>query len=196
MPKYTKSLNLYEFDYTTDNAKTTAFNVGIFLNDNWDKIDNAVSALQANIVGIARLDLIIPPTGWQPDTSYPYHCDIVGDPFTASTVPLLTILPESMAVAQDCGMASCAQTLDGILRVYAETIPTVPIHASLALLGVKPDIDSGATGGVYDITVATPEEAQEMMQEVFEGNVPAGDSIQFATPEDASEMFDEVLGGG
>lgn len=156
----------------------------------------ALQQLLDSNIGIARLDLTIPPTGWQPDVLYPYHCDIADERFTADAVPLLTILPGSMVVAQDCGMASCAQTLDGILRVYAETIPAEPIQASLALLGVKPDIDSGATGGVYDITVATPEEAQEMMQEVFDGNLPAGDNIPFATPEDASEMFDEVLGGG
>ena len=101
-------------------------------------------------------------------------------------------------MAQDCAMAPCAQTLDGILRVYAETIPTAPIQASLALLGVTPysgGSSGGTTGGVYDITVATPEEAQEMMEEVFEGTLPAGDSVPIATQQDAQEMMDEVLGG-
>lgn len=99
----------------------------------------AIQGLLDSNIGTARLDITIPTTGWETDTIYPYHCDIAGDQVTADAVPLLTILPESMAVAQDCGMASCAQTLDGILRVYTETIPAEPIQASLALLGVAPE---------------------------------------------------------
>lgn len=99
----------------------------------------AIQGLLDSNIGIVQIDITIPTDGWVPDTVCPYHCDIANEQITADAVPLLTILPESMAVAQDCGMASCAQTLDGILRVYAETIPTEPIQASLALLGVAPE---------------------------------------------------------
>lgn len=170
------------------------YDVGIF-NGNADKIDKALADIQTNLISIARIDITIPADSWAADTVYPYHCDIANEQFTADIIPLLTILPESMPVAQDCAMASCAQTLDGILRVYAETIPTEAIQASLALLGVTPDINSDVTGGVYDITVATPEEAQEMMTEIFDGNLPAGDGIPIASEADVQEMMDEVLGG-
>ncbi|MDO5785358.1 MAG: hypothetical protein Q4P20_09900 [Eubacteriales bacterium] len=142
MPKYTKCLTLYEFDYETDNAKTTAFNVGRFLNDNWDKVDAAILNILESASGMNRSDITIPVSSWITDTVYPYHCDVPCAGVDAEMIPLLTILPESMAVAQDCGMASCAQTLDGFLRVYAETIPAEPIQVSLALLGVKPTIDA------------------------------------------------------
>lgn len=39
MPKTTQTLSLYEYDPSSDDPKTTAFNVERMLNDNWDKID-------------------------------------------------------------------------------------------------------------------------------------------------------------
>lgn len=52
MPKYTENLQLYEFDHSQDDASTTTFNVQRFLNDNWDKIDDAVGS-KKNAVDIS-----------------------------------------------------------------------------------------------------------------------------------------------
>ena len=156
----------------------------------------ALQELLNSNIGIARTDIIIPTNGWETDTIYPYHCDIAHEQVTAEIIPLVTILPESMETAQDCSLAPCTQTMDGILRVYADTIPTSPIQASVALLGVKPDI-SGSIGAVYEITIATPEEGKEMLEEAFDGEVipdisgTGGTSIASAT--EAKEMMDETF---
>ncbi len=54
-------------------------------------------------------------------------------------------------------MSPTVRTLDGILRVYAKTAPTVPIKAHLALLGVSPYNGKigGIGGNVSSLPVAT-----------------------------------------
>lgn len=46
MSTYTKNINLYEADTSTDGDDT--FNIDTMLNDNWDKIDDAIAIINAN----------------------------------------------------------------------------------------------------------------------------------------------------
>ena len=61
-------------------------------------------------------------------------------------IPLLTILPTYLDTAEDCGMSSVVRTLDGVLRVFAQSVPDGEICASLALFCTS----GGGGGGVGD----------------------------------------------
>lgn len=88
------------------------------------------------------LPITVPVTGWVTDTdtdgAYTLHCDIADEQITDDLVPILTILPDSLNTAMDCGFASCVQTIDGALRVYANGVPKTPIMAELSLIGISP----------------------------------------------------------
>lgn len=101
-------------------------------------------------------DITIPTVGWVADEDtageFSLHVDIAWDTVTEELVPLLTILPESLETAGQCGMSSSVRTLDGILRVYAKSPPDEPVKARLALLGTA---SGGTPGGSCTIPPAT-----------------------------------------
>lgn len=91
-----------------------------------------------NGIGTDQLDITIPASGWVPDSdtggTYALHVDIANTKITKKMIPKLNVLPVSMGVAIACKLCSAARTLDGILRLYADKMPTTPISASLILL--------------------------------------------------------------
>lgn len=119
----------------------------------WDDLAHVAGALAAR-----RLDITIPATGWtQGGTEKrPYIRDIPMESATERTIPSLTILPEGEDAAFACGLAPFAQTLDGVLRVYAKSAPTAPIPASLVLQGDSSIfLLSGNGGGINPLLPAT-----------------------------------------
>lgn len=99
-----------------------------------------------------RQEIEIPAERWRPDPgSGGVAADIPGDDIRESQIPLLTVLPESLAAAAACGFGDAVQTLPGLLRVYARTAPQTLLRASLVLLGTSADL-SGAVTGVLPAT--------------------------------------------
>lgn len=92
-------------------------------------------------VTVVNEEITIPATGWTKDdvddNGYDYYIDVPSTNASSQLTPLLTIHPTSMAVAEACEMTPSCQTMDGMLRVYANHIPSGGIEATLSLFGVS-----------------------------------------------------------
>lgn len=112
-------------------------------------IDDFIQGLSRTIVR----SVTIPVNGWETEPGGGYSIEIPVDGCTASMVPILTIVPESLPIARDCGLSPTAETVEGALKLYAEQIPAEEIQASLALLTVGGG--GGGGGGTYILPPAT-----------------------------------------
>lgn len=105
-------------------------------------------------VGIALLTLAltIPTDGWEETEGgdYKYQLVIQNNSITSDMYPDLTILPDDLDVAAECQLSSACQTGEGKLIIYAQSIPTEEMSASLTLY-------SNGASTIYstDITLST-----------------------------------------
>lgn len=143
----------------------------------------------------ARIDITIPTTNWEPDTDtageYAIYTDIYDDKIEDVLVPVLTVYPEHLTAAGDCGLSPYARTIPGALRVYAKSIPTSEISASLALLGVSQPM----AGGNGDTVLVPASETNLGGVRVRKGSGLAVDqygyiSIDAATPREVETLYD------
>jgi len=108
-----------------------------------------------NGIGTNRLDITIPSSGWVPDTdtggAYGLFVDIANMKITEKMIPVLSVTPASMGAAIACKLCPAARTLDGILRVYAATMPTTPIGASLILLDTAYQTNGTISGSAVKV---------------------------------------------
>ena len=127
-------------------------------------------------------------------------------------IPHLSVLPASMGAAINCKLCPAARTLDGILRVYAATMPETPIAASLILLDtayqtngtvsgtavkVREDITIKKTGWVADtetgglrLDIAWPEATEKKIPNITD--LP--DSMETATACGFSPLCQTITG--
>ena len=133
----------------------------------------AESTIQRNIV--------IPATGWAADNAEGggggVYIEIEQKDVTEKMIPLVSIFPSDMRIASACGMSTTVQTVNGAIRFYADKAPTKEIKASLVLLrassNVLGDISDGTDSDMnieefYKNYVATQEEVEKVLEEVFE----------------------------
>ncbi len=123
MSKYTTNLNLFEFE-STDGSST--FNIDTCLNDNWDKIDNAVSALQV----IQVVDKVLTVGGWS----------LVGGIYQQS-ISDSNILPSSIvdvipsntntAIVRSSKFLPTTNSSTGRVMVYCENLPLSNITVTI-----------------------------------------------------------------
>ena len=76
--------------------------------------------------------ITIPIVGWQGDqsvTDYPVYYDIADKRVTAKDRASVMIAPSSMGDAIACGMCPTCETMAGIIRIRAGSIPTTVISA-------------------------------------------------------------------
>ncbi len=76
--------------------------------------------------------ITIPISGWQGDqsvTDYPVYYDIADKRVTAKDRASVMIAPSSMGDAIACGMCPTCETMVGIIRIRAGSIPTTVISA-------------------------------------------------------------------
>lgn len=115
----------------------------------WDDMRELINGLAAR-----RVDLTIPADGWTRTGTgtYPYRRDIPMETVTEVMIPRLTVLEAGEATALACGLSGRAETLEGVVRVSAVSVPSAPIPASLALHGDASGfvLSSGDEGGVSD----------------------------------------------
>lgn len=150
----------------------------------------------------ARLDIIIPADNWEEtdaaESECAIHTDIPCAEADSCLIPLLTILPEHLALAEKCGVSTYARTIPGALRVYAEERPAAPIHGSLALLGVTQSITGnipGEGGDAYVLPIAS--RTQLGMVKLGDGLTGKPDGTVSVDPDKASDkavedMLEEV----
>ena len=84
-------------------------------------------------------EITIPTEGWTVDDLGGYHLDIENEAIDESIIPIIAVAPESYDAAIVCGLKPYCKTFDGndkgILRLYADSIPTLSITVSMALIG-------------------------------------------------------------
>lgn len=143
-------------------------------------------------------DITIPSVGWVADEDtageFPLHIDIARDTVTEELIPILTVLPESLETAGQCGMGSSARTMDGILRIYAKSPPDEPVKARLSLLGTA---SGGTPGGSYTLPPATAATLGGVKVREGSGLTVDGSgnlSIDAAGSGDAEKLFDSDAG--
>ncbi len=105
-------------------------------------------------------ELIIPTEGWVPDEDsggmYALHIDITVEEAAEGLVPMLLIQPSSMLDAGNCGLCPSIETIDGAVRLYAKSVPAVPINAQLNLLETASSGggNSAGSGPSYTLPIA------------------------------------------
>ena len=84
-------------------------------------------------------EVVIPIEGWTVDDLGGYHLDIENEAIDESIIPIIAVAPESYDAAIICGLKPYCKTFDGndkgILRLYADSIPSRSILVSMALIG-------------------------------------------------------------
>ena len=81
-------------------------------------------------------DVLIPTEGWENDeTGTGVHLDITNSAIEDTTVPVVALAPESYATALSCGLKPYCRTYTGYMRLFADSVPSAEIEASLALIG-------------------------------------------------------------
>lgn len=160
----------------------------------------AILAAMAEMAASAtvNLDITIPAEGWEEDEDtggiFGMHVDIPNEEITANMIPILTILPEYYELAKTSSLCGASRTIDGALRVYAQSAPGAEIGASLALIG-----GSGSGGGGGGVPYILPAATTTTL-----GGVKVGDglkvekdgtlSVDAANTEETNEVLDEVFG--
>ena len=143
-----------------------------------DQLAEVVSTLAASGIGTERYKVTIPIVGWEEDGNglYPFHLDIPNDDISVNHTPDIAIEPDSMMTAIMCGLCPTARTLNGKLRLFAQSVPDRPMSSVLTLIGTAPDISpvSGETGASGGVTVSTPakttasdSDVEEMLKDIF-----------------------------
>lgn len=109
-------------------------------------------------IGTDKVEVVIPASGWIPDRDTSGACalqlDVAIAKITEKMIPKLTVHPECMETAALCGLCPASRTQQGVLRVYAKTMPQAPIAASLTLL----DTTYQASGRISGSLVQSVEE--------------------------------------
>lgn len=114
---------------------------------------------------MVQRDIVIPTTAWMEEIAEGggggVCANVVQKDVTDEMIPIVSIFRECMSVTRNCGMSTTAETVNGAVKFYAEKAPEQDIGASLLLLRA-----SGGSG-TYINNMASDEEVQEMLNEVF-----------------------------
>lgn len=154
----------FKIDPSVDTISSAELEAAIQKNN--DQIMEQVGTMVAGASAVARFDIVIPAEGWVNGPSGAVsdgdseesgietseepsglRVDIPNEAITAAMVPFLTVLPAYGNIARECGLNTAARTLDGVLRVYAQHIPTAPMKASLTLVCPSDGTSGGGSGG-------------------------------------------------
>ena len=172
-----------------------------------EELQGAVDEMEGAISGlVVEWQLVIPSSGWAMGAEGMYYVDIPQEDITEEMVPMVSVLPEDLAVAVACGLYPVSQTISGGLRLYAAAAPASAIQASLVLfLAGNGEAGGGSTGGgTYVLPVATATrlggvKIGENVNVTQDGTISVlGDALLedvAASDEDVQEMLDEAFNG-
>lgn len=161
VPAYNGGISPAVFNFPLELVISDEVNVSVSAPAGLVTHDELLRLLDSLAAGAAERQIAIPSTGWaanaEPDNPYPVCLDIASTDITAAMVPMLTVLPQSIAAASCCKLCPVSRTLDGILRVYAMSVPADPVYVSLTLLNTERDVHTGLAGsaatGKVEITI-------------------------------------------
>lgn len=150
-------------------------------------LQTTVDEMEGSISGlVVERQLVIPGSGWAMGAEGMYYVDIPQEDITEEMVPMVSVLPEDLAVAVACGLYPVSQTISGGLRLYAAAAPASAIQASLVLfLAGNGEAGGGSTGGgTYVLPVATATRL---------GGVKIGENVNVTQDGTISVLGDELL---
>lgn len=165
----------------------------------WNGSVRADQAISAIITGIT-----LPAAGWvQDDTggAYGYHLDVSVEGVTENHFPSIAIHQESMETAESAGISPVVQTLDGVLRFWAKSVPAADILATAALF--TGNGGGAGLGGSYVLPVATADtlggvKIGENVDVTADGtiSIDGADLLDDVAADDSevTEMLNEVFG--
>jgi len=139
--------------------------------------------------GASQKDVTIPVSGWIADTdtngAFDWMLDIASMDITESMVPVLTIAPELLEESASCGLCQVSRTMPGALRLYAKTVPTIAITASLTLLETEREFGNivAASAAVAKVDIIIPAEGWAESTEDGVGAVYIDISDEIIEPE-------------
>lgn len=165
----------------------------------WNSSARADQAISAIIAGIT-----LPASGWVQEGAsgvYGYHLDVSVEGVTEDHFPSIAIHQKSMEIAQNAELSPVVQTLEGVLRFWAKSIPAADILATAALFTGN----GGGTGpgGNYVLPVATADtlggvKIGENVDVTEDGviSIDGADLLDDMTADDyeVAEMLDEIFG--
>lgn len=151
------------------------------------------------LLGESLGEIVIPAEGWEDggEGAWPLRLDLPCPSAAKDLVPIVTILPESLETAAECGLGPSAQTLKGILRLYAASAPSRPIRAGLALIRNARGLV--LSGGSPSLPVADAVTLGGVRVLPGSGLTVDGSgclSLDAATAEDVAELFGDTAFGG
>ena len=129
---------------TVDKDLTKVENNIISMSTTLDNLSTRITNITENGTGSTSVilgaatnagDIMIPIEGWEIDEDTGYHLDITNSKIEDTTIPVVALAPNSYGIAIECGLKTYCRTYMGYMRLYAKTIPTAEIEASLALIG-------------------------------------------------------------
>lgn len=137
--------------------------LSIVTEDNVEQmVKDAVQSMPAGSY-YGYLDLTIPASGWTaaepPSADHNYICDVAAEGVTADLIPIGGPKLGSCGVANKAEVVPGCDTMEGAVRFLSKEIPEGDISAYIILL------QQGQGGGGSDM--ASPDEAEEMLDEVF-----------------------------
>ncbi|MCM1236292.1 MAG: hypothetical protein NC489_39935 [Ruminococcus flavefaciens] len=91
-----------------------------------------VGAAAANHTHISATSATIQKTGWKSDSTatYPNYYDIAVSGVTASDRASVDIAPAALSTAADCGLCPACETLAGVIRLRAVSVPAAAMAAT------------------------------------------------------------------
>ncbi len=168
-------------------------------------IDNALNAAMSTIGTTQIVQIYIPPDIWtaSSDSTYPYVADLDCAESAEDYFPAVAIHPTSLTVAQEAGVSSAVQSLDGSLRFWAQSVPEFGIFATISLTAEcsTPSITT-PEGGDYTLPIATATTLGGVkigsgITIADDGTITASSSgitdDDMATDSDADAMLDEIF---
>lgn len=208
IPSYSSTWNLVIYYGMADGVDVTVDPAGtVSLEDLEEAIDGAKKEV-ANSVGSAIIrDITIPKDGWQPvgenaEDDYIYTVDVLLADALDTHFPTMALDIVSLKPAAEAGMCPTIDALDGIVRFWARTIPTVDLTGSIMLRSENLITIEDIGNGLTDDDIATDEEVSDAVEDVFgdatedddsdEGNEENQDNI--ATDKEVEDMLTDVFG--
>lgn len=174
---------------TADEAQTI---IGGLFTSTLEKVKTAIIA-----------EITLPASGWTADSQsangYGYYLDVPIEGALESQFPCVAIHKGSLETARDSELCPTSQTLDGILRFWAKSIPAGDIFATAAL--ITSDAGVGSSGGSFVLPVATATRLGGVkigpgVSVTEDGTISVDLSTpaeELATPNETAEMLDEVF---
>lgn len=159
----------------------------------------------------AVMEIIVPKEGWTASAGddggsiFGLCVDIPISGITEAMQPFLSVNLAHLETAKNCGLSSVVQTIEGALRLYADSVPAAEMTATLTLLCTTSGTISGGTAAGTGYTLPTATATRLGGVKIGENvNVDADgtisvDSVELfddavATGDDAKEVLDKVFG--